>query len=553
VHTRKSRNTDEAGFLAAEVLTDSQLQESAMATLPAWDISRSPLPPAEWLEQFDNGVREGGAVDISPILTLIHTEITGRGRRGLKLSRDHIFMYKNKRKMDDELPWVIFDPDVVVALSGKISPVSLSVMIAGCVLTQLSRRGTPGSWESSFVIRVEDEDNALEWLQRLYELFNTWNSQTLKYTELKLQEMRVRTGEACIPPQLFRRMMELTTLPRQAAKDLRSMCRNFSFLISSGAKLYYENTLVLEHVFGMVRMIAGGQQMPPAAAIAALGKMKRQSLAFAVDNGQLEAAAKTGLADRSPRQGRNNCRRTRRGLNTPHDSDLDREFVCWRNDFLEHCNRSSTMPWLRDSILAVGTQARRFSESNTDNSHVQIARILLLDTRGGRTGDDTSVIDDLMLPLLWLLHGGPTDLVDRSTPDSWRPEIVAGHARSSLWLYRKWKSAVVALLPDVSDDSIRMFLGDVIVTLSRETTLDLARTIRAVKTPLRINADNNPSLTEALNSDTAANSVIEVLNKIPNVDHTVDCQGSAAPSSRSSRAVIVNYIRTALEGTPESQ
>ena len=550
LHTRKARNQDEAGVLASEVLVEHG--DSPADTLAPWDMLRSPLPPSQWLEAFDEGVAKGGTVDISPILTLLHTEITGKGRRGLKLSRDHIFMYKNKRKMDDELPWIIFDPHVVVALSGLINPISLSLMIAGCVLTQCSRRGIPGSWERSFVMPVECQNASWEWLQRIHDLFHTWNPQVNKYRDLKLQEMRARTGEACIPPRLFRRMMELTSLPGQTARDLRAVCRNFSWLISLGARLYYENTLVLEHLFGMVRMIAGGQQMPPAAALAALGKMKRQSLAFAVDDGQLEAAARMGLADRQPQPGGVRGRRSRRSAPVVLDSTLDGAFLKWRSEFLANCVGASTLSWLRDCILSVGTQAKRASTS-TDDPRVQIARSLLLDTRRSDTGVDASGVDDIMLSLLWILHGGHSDLMQNATPDDWRPEAMAEQAKHSPWLFSKWKRAIAARLTDVDDVSLRSLLDDTVVTLSRETTLDLAQTIRAVKTPLRINANNNPSLSEGLNSDSNANNVVEILNKLPNIDHTVVREGRPAPGKHSTRTTIVDYLKSALKHTPEAE
>jgi len=303
---RACRNLDRAAFVASQ--GDRPFGSTQGSALPPWN-SGSALPPLvdvgsepfdKWWDEFKTGVDKGGVLDLGPLVLLVHRDLVGKGLRRRKLSYEHLLMPKSKAKMDDLLPWIVFDPELVQELAPMLNPITRSVMIARCILTQLARKGNGEEWDKEYTVPDDQAERTKHYLADISDFFGSWNGQVKVYCRSRQADAAEADHEVNVATEQLVILLQTTQLPPQLPKDIASICQNISRLVDEGAVLYYENTMIIEHLFGMVRMGAGGQQMTVQGALSALGRVKSRGVAELYD---VRWVAVTAEAAREQRHG----------------------------------------------------------------------------------------------------------------------------------------------------------------------------------------------------------------------------------------------------------
>lgn len=304
--------------------------------------------------------------------------------------------------MRDDLPWVIGDPVLVAHASGLVNPITLSYLIALCVLTQSARPGRPGHWNPELVF---DGEPLSIWMLAVSELISGWSNSVCIYLDNA-------NPHGALPSKEYAACAEVMSIPPTTVADILEWTAHSVWLSTIHAQPYYENTLSLEHIFGSARAYAGGNAMTAASGLNALGKIKLTRL---IRHGrsdtaeQLSQLAKESrpLADRSMASSYEDSRSS---------ADMEATFQDYHSAATSSSRSSMSENALVHNLILTRAAKRSPSPAITDIC----------------SNVDTPQVQDMLSRLVFALTVG-----EQGKPDSWRPQAGAQRARCQ-WLVDNW-------------------------------------------------------------------------------------------------------------------
>jgi len=378
-----------------------------------------------------------------------------------------------------------------------------------------------------------------------------------------------------MPIPWFKEILTKTEIPDQTVKDVVDVCNNLKFLAGLRCWPYYENTMCLEHFFGVVRSRAGGQGMTTSTSLAVIGKLKSAALVSLPDPEAAETVRKAAALAKDV------------GLQTvvsfedEEDQDTqhtDLVFSTWYSGIVDRA-------WIRQQDAWPGDVLLRAANYESDHKRCHgseaAAKVLLpLRQRLVLKEGGFLTIRQVLWSTYWVLSGplieplmtsdpnpsgsgskkrksknpvlnetGQTypakrtrvdasepsqhDHADFNTtedqassrvhlrndqldvPEAWNPEAGVQRAKRSRWLRKKWMDALSKLNYSSSLALVEQCIHVLAIPFTRAIVHEVGRTLSAIEAPLKM---RNNKFTElgrsALNCDSLAGDVCKVLTTI---------------------------------------
>jgi len=368
--------------------------------------------------------------------------------------------------MRDDLPRLLFNPDVVRAVSGLVNKATLSYLIAGAVLSQFSRRGLPGAERRDFVIPSEYIAQATAWLSSIKSFVEAWSVGIADF-------FADNFGRGLVNDDL-RIMLEYADIPAQTRVDVVDVCDQLQRLIENGVPTHSENTMFLEHFFAAVRERAGRQGMTASSSFSIIGKLKVKHLVQPIDGIMAHKVSDygrmpTSMASPKPVE----TPLPALGMSTlESEESLDDDFATWLReleslqggDWLQQCDGA-----LDNALAEALVAAEDDWVVSSETARVLQDLVYAPAARGAHVANELRRIH-------FLFNKGS------SAPKDWVPEECVKRVLNSSWLFSHFKRLVTLIQPDSppQPDACRNGLRLVVHTLCREITTDTGRTIASL-------------------------------------------------------------------------